>query len=397
MKAIIAIALSVVLPFLGLSGVATAQSAYVGAPATVRLAASGNQLVATAPNVTSPIVALAPPAANVGTPVPIWGTGLGTVLVAGLLYLIVHGPDGHYYRYPYYGGYYRYYYSPRYVQYTGFYPASAPLITVAVPILGVVLGTVIVGGTPYLVSRDPADHIYRYPYWGPYHQFYYRPAYRPYAGANARTYTKAEVRRGNPYWNGSAPAQSNVPQHQPQSGGTNPPSGTGTHQPQSGGTNPPSGTGTHQPQSGGTNPPSGTGTHQPQSGGTNPPSGTGTHQPQSGGTNPPSGTGTHQPQSGGTNPPKGTGTHQPQSGGTNPPSGTGTHQPQSGGTNPPSGTGTHQPQSGGTNPPSGTGTHQPQSGGTNKPTGKSPQCGGKGQQPCPNQSGGGHTVSGTSK
>jgi len=31
------------------------------------------------------------------SPVPIWGIVLGTIIVAGLLYLVVHGPDDVYY------------------------------------------------------------------------------------------------------------------------------------------------------------------------------------------------------------------------------------------------------------------------------------------------------------
>ncbi|HLN13356.1 MAG TPA: hypothetical protein VK587_09200 [bacterium] len=334
MKAIIAIALSLMLPLLGLNGVASAQSTvavrgtiatvdcqsgtvvvntasgqqrfdasndsyasvdatnlpfcslegYVGAPATVWLTASGDQLLATAVNVTGP-VAVAPVAAQVVSPLPVWGTVLGTVVVTGLLYLAVYAPDGHYYRYPYYGGYYRYYYHAGYRRYTGFYPASAAIITVALPIVGIVLGTVTVDGNPYLVSRDPAGHVYRYPYWGPYRQHYYRPAYRPYAGANVRTYVSAAVRQGDPHWDAPAhmmaaelhrlPAHG-VPQHQAQPAyrqPTNPPA----HQPQPAyrqPTNPPA----HQPQPAyrqPTNAPA----HQPQPAyrqPTNPPA----HQPQ---------------------------------------------------------------------------------------------------------------------
>ncbi len=155
------------LPFCSLEG-------YVGAPATVWLASENSQLVVTEVNVTGP-VATTQPAAEGVSPLPIWGAVLGTVVVAGLLYLVTRGPDGLYYRYPYYGGYYQHYYNVGYRPYTGYYSASAAIITVAAVMVGVVLGTVIVNGDPYIVSRNSAGTISRYPYWGPYRQYYYRP------------------------------------------------------------------------------------------------------------------------------------------------------------------------------------------------------------------------------
>ncbi len=413
MKAIIAIALSIMLPLLGLNGVASAQSAvavygtidavdcqsdtvvvttatgqqtfyasdnayatvdatdlplcsldgYVGAPATVWVTPSGNQFVATAVNVTGP-VAVAPVAAEVVTPLPIWGTVLGTVVVGGLLYLSVYAPDEHYYLYPYYGGYYRDYYHAGYRRYTGYYPASALVVTVALPIVGAVLGTVLVNGNPYLVSRDAAGHVYRYPYWGPYRQHYYRPTYRAYTGPNVSTYVRATVRQGDPHWDAPAhtvavalhhaPAGRNVPQHQPQPAANNQPA----HQPQPAyhpaNNNPPA----HQPQPAyhpaNNNPPA----HQPQPAyhpaNNNPPA----HQPQPAAhpanNNPPA----HQPQPAyhpaNNNPPA----HQPQPAAhpaNNPPA----HQPQPAyhpaNNNPPA----HQPQPAyhpANNPPA----HQPQ-------------------------------------
>ena len=255
-RAITAVALSVILPVLGLSGVASAQSAmniqgtidtvncqdatmvvdtpngpqtfpasdnaftnvgaanlpfcslegYVGAPATVWLAPdSDNQLVVTEITVTGP-VATAPALAAGVSPLPLWGTVLGTVVDAGLLYLVTRGSDGNYYRYPYYGAYYRHYYNSGYRPYTGFYTASAPIITVALAILGVVLGTEIVNGDAFIVSRDSGGHIYRYPYYGPYRQYYYRPAYHAYAGPNANVYAKAAVRQGDSHWDAPAHA-----------------------------------------------------------------------------------------------------------------------------------------------------------------------------------------------
>ncbi len=134
------------------------------------------------------------------SPVPIWGVVLGTIVVAGLIYLIVHGPDGVYYRYPYYGEYYHYYYRPEYRPYAGYYLASSPVIIVAPPIAGVVLGVVVVNSLEYVVTRDAYGHLYRYPYYGPYRQYYYRATYRPYEGAYVRTYQGAPVRQGDRHW-----------------------------------------------------------------------------------------------------------------------------------------------------------------------------------------------------
>ena len=130
------------------------------------------------------------------SPVPIWGIVLGTIIVAGLLFLLVHGPDGGYYRYPYYGEYYGYYQRSYYRPYTGYYPASAPIITVAPAIAGVVLGVVVVNNVQYILTRDAYGHLYRYPYYGPYRQFYYRPTYRSYRGA----FQDAPVRQGDQRW-----------------------------------------------------------------------------------------------------------------------------------------------------------------------------------------------------
>ena len=136
------------------------------------------------------------------SPVPLWGIVLGTVIVAGLLCLIVHGPDGAYYRYPYYGEYYQHYYHPGYRPYTGFYPASAPVILVAPVIVGTVLGIVIINRVQYILSRDAYGHLYRYPYYGPYYHAYYRPTYRVYHGVYVANgaYLHAPVRQGDPRW-----------------------------------------------------------------------------------------------------------------------------------------------------------------------------------------------------
>ena len=152
------------------------------------------------------------------SPVPIWGIVLGTIIVAGLIYLLVHGPDGVYYRYPYYGEYYEYYYRPQYRPYTGYYVESGPIILVAPAIVGVVLGIVVVGSLEYIVTGDADGHLYRYPYYGPYRRHYYRAAYRPYVGPYVTAYWSAPVRQGDRHWDTDtrnlAPAYQR-PQRQP--------------------------------------------------------------------------------------------------------------------------------------------------------------------------------------
>src|SRR5579864_625524 len=174
---------------------------YVGAPATVWLLASGNEFTATRIDVVAQAVAAPlPPASSaypeVTTPLPVVGIVLGTVVVAGLVYLLTRDDDGHFYRYPYYGPYYRHYYRPEYRPYFGFYPVFAPIITVPPLIVGVVLGIAVVGGLEYLLARDHDGRFYRYPYYGPYHRYYYRAEYRPYYGP----YRDAPVRGPDTRW-----------------------------------------------------------------------------------------------------------------------------------------------------------------------------------------------------
>lgn len=287
MRYIVAVALSALLPFLGLNGIGPAQAqtgveiqgtleavdcnqgtvtvdtsqgqttfivdantaayvdstnvefcsleGYIGAPVTVWLVAYGGEFLATQIEVTGP-PAVAPYTMEAINPLPIWGTVLGTILVAGLLYLLVHEPDNHYYRYPYYGAYYRHYYHRGYRAYQGYYPESAPIVTVAWPISGVVLGTVEVNNYEYIMARDSGGHFYRYPYYGPYRQYYYRPTYRPYTGAyvnvvnvhnnvhvtNVVHVNNIQVRQGDPHWDAPAAYASShanyfrsTPQRQP--------------------------------------------------------------------------------------------------------------------------------------------------------------------------------------
>jgi hypothetical protein len=180
--------------------------AYIGIEATVWLIPSGNQFTVSQINVAAPVVAT-PVATPDVSPVPIWGAVLGTIVVAGLVYLLVHAPDGGYYRYPYYGEYYRHYYHPEYRPYRGSYPASTSIITVAPTITGVVLGVTVINNLQFIVSRDNAGHFYRYPYYGPYRQAYYRPVYRPYQGPYVGTaeFRNAPIRQGDPRWDAPRP------------------------------------------------------------------------------------------------------------------------------------------------------------------------------------------------
>ena len=183
---------------------------YVGAPATAWLVASGNEFEVTRIDVVGPAAVAYPPAPVVTvSPLPIVGVVLGTIALVGLLYLLVRDHDGHFYRYPYYGDYYHYYYRAAYRPYTGYWPQATPVIVAPTPISGVVLGTTVVSGLDYLLARDHDGHIYRYPYYGPYHQYYYRPAYRPYAG----DFQQAPIRQDDPHW--TAPAYRGVNQAPP--------------------------------------------------------------------------------------------------------------------------------------------------------------------------------------
>jgi hypothetical protein len=173
---------------------------YTGASATAWLVASGSEFVATRIDVVGqtavvPVVPVAP-AAVIVEPLPIEGIVLGTIIVVGLVFLLTRDDDEHFYRYPYYGPYYRHYYRPEYRPYRGYYPPEAPVITVPQRVAGTVLGTTQVGGLEYLVARERNGQLARYPYYGPYHRYYYRPEYRPYRGP----YHDAPVRQGDVRW-----------------------------------------------------------------------------------------------------------------------------------------------------------------------------------------------------
>jgi hypothetical protein len=171
-------------------------AAYTGGTATVWLAPGAGGFYATridayVPASVAPVPAY-PVYAEV-SPLPIIGVVLGTIALAGLIYLLVRDHDGHYWRYPYYGEYYRYYYRPEYHVYSGWYPVSCPVVYAAAPITGFVLGVTVVSGFDYLVVRDRDGRYERYPYYGPYRSYYYRPEYHAYVGS----YHDAPVRYGD--------------------------------------------------------------------------------------------------------------------------------------------------------------------------------------------------------
>jgi hypothetical protein len=119
---------------------------YPGAPATVWLTASGNELLITRLDVAGQGYATPPPPAYAPAPYP-YSTPAPT------------------------------YYPP--APYS--YPAPAPYYY-APPLAGLVLGTIIFGGLVYLLVRHSSGYLYRYPYYGSYYRYYYRPYYRPYTG-----------------------------------------------------------------------------------------------------------------------------------------------------------------------------------------------------------------------
>jgi len=172
---------------------------YVGAPVDAWVVPYGSEFIATQVDVTGPVPMLATSQTAIA-PLPIVGTVLGTVLISGLLYLIAHDAGGAYYRYPYYGAYYHHYYSARYRPYRGYYSSSAPIISVAEAITGAVLGIVTVNNYQYLAVRDRDGQFRRYPYYGPYRSYYYHPTYRNYTGASANVYVRAPVAVGDPHW-----------------------------------------------------------------------------------------------------------------------------------------------------------------------------------------------------
>ena len=174
---------------------------YIGAPVTAWVVPYGSQLYATQIDVTGPAYVAPAPQASIA-PLPIIGTVLGTVLLGGLLYLVANSASS-YYLYPYYGAYYYHYHRTWYRPYAGYYPASAPIISVAEPIYGSVLGVVTVNHYEYLAVRDRDGQFRRYPYYGPYHSYYsqqYHVTPRAYSGGYAGTVVRAPVAQGDAHW-----------------------------------------------------------------------------------------------------------------------------------------------------------------------------------------------------
>lgn len=118
---------------------------YLGAPATIWLTASGNELLITRMDVAAQTYA--PPATYAPAPYPTT------------------------YPEPYPATY------PAPYPYPAAVPAYGPP-----PLVGIVLGTVIVAGLVYLLVRHPSGALFRYPYYGHYYRHYYRPVYQPYYG-----------------------------------------------------------------------------------------------------------------------------------------------------------------------------------------------------------------------
>jgi hypothetical protein len=134
---------------------------YPGTPATVWLTASGNELLITRLDAAGQAYASAPPPAYAPAPYS------------------YPAPAPTYYPpapYPYPAPAPTYYPPAPYS-----YPPPAPYYD-APPLAGVVLGTIIVAGLVYLLVRHSSGHFYRYPYYGSYYRHYYRPYYRPYYG-----------------------------------------------------------------------------------------------------------------------------------------------------------------------------------------------------------------------
>ncbi len=77
-------------------------------------------------------------------------------------------------------------------------PASGPPVVAPQPSLaGLVLGTILIGGLTYLLVHAANGTLYRYPYDGRYRENYYQPSYHPYAGPyrTAPAYTYGPYRR----------------------------------------------------------------------------------------------------------------------------------------------------------------------------------------------------------
>jgi hypothetical protein len=118
---------------------------YPGVAATVWLTASGNELVITRLDAAGQAYSSPPPSTYAPAPYPYSAP-----------------PPTYYPQSPYNYAPAPYYYAP--------------------PLAGIVLGTIVVAGLVYLLVRHSSGYLYRYPYYGSYYRYYYRPNYRPYYG-----------------------------------------------------------------------------------------------------------------------------------------------------------------------------------------------------------------------
>ena len=73
--------------------------------------------------------------------------------------------------------------------------AASPPASPVPALVGAVLGTLVVAGLAYLLVQGANGALYRYPYYGPYRQTYYQPSYRPYVGPLRPMMTYGPYRR----------------------------------------------------------------------------------------------------------------------------------------------------------------------------------------------------------
>jgi hypothetical protein len=130
----------------------------VGAPATVWLTAGGNELLITRVDVAAQTYTQPP--ATAPYPAPTYAPAPYPAPT--------YAPAPYPAPYPY--------------PYPVPVPTPAPTYYAPPSLVGVVLGTIVVAGLLYLLVRHPGGALYRYPYYGSYYRYYYRPVYAPYYG-----------------------------------------------------------------------------------------------------------------------------------------------------------------------------------------------------------------------
>lgn len=134
----------------------------VGAPATVWLTALGNELLITRLDVAAQTYTPPPAPAPAPYPAPTYTPAPYPAPYPAPTYTPAPYPAPYPYPVP--------------------VPTPAPAYYAPPPLVGVVLGTVLIAGLVYLLVRHPSGALYRYPYYGSYYRYYYRPVYRPYFG-----------------------------------------------------------------------------------------------------------------------------------------------------------------------------------------------------------------------